>query len=77
MEAFEKEFLERISNIKFRSVKDTFQKKLKEDIPKIKQSPNVFVFADKRSNIYKMPEQQHKKLLRDNVTKAYKKHHLN
>ena len=34
-------------NIKFRSVKDTFQKKLKEDIPKIKQPPNVFAFADK------------------------------
>ena len=45
METFEKEFLEMISNIKFRSVKDTFQKKLKEDIQKIKQSPNVFVFT--------------------------------
>ena len=73
MEAFEKEFLDMIPNIKFRSVKDTFQKKLKEDIPKIKQSPNVFVFADKTSNIYKMPEEHHKKLLHDNVTKTYKK----
>ena len=73
MEAFEKEFLDMIPNIKFRSVKDTFHKKLKEDIPKIKQSPNVFVFANKTSNIYEMPEQQHKKLLHDNVTKTYKK----
>ena len=72
MEAFEKEFLDMIPNIKFRSVKDTFQKKLKEDIPKIKQSPNVFVFVNK-SNIYEMPEQQHKKLLHGNVTKTYKK----
>ena len=73
MEAFEKEFLDMIPNIKFRSVKDTFQKKLKEDIPKIKRSPNVFVFADKTSNIYEMPEQRHKKLFHDNVTKTYKK----
>ena len=71
MEAFEKEFLDMIPNIKFGSVQDTFQKKLKEDIPKIKQSPNVFVFADKTSNIYEMPEQQHKKLLHDNFTKTY------
>ena len=34
MEAFEKELLDIIPNIKFRSVKDAFQKKLKEVIPK-------------------------------------------
>ena len=73
MEAFEKELLDIIPNIKFRSVIDTFQKKLKEDIPKIKQSPNVFVFADKTGNIYEMLEQQHKKLPHDNVTKALQK----
>ena len=37
MEAFEKELLGIIPNIKFRSVKDALQKKLKGDIPKIKQ----------------------------------------
>ena len=73
MEAFEKELFDIIPNIKFRSVKDAFQKKLKEDIPNIKQPPNVFIFSDKSSNIYEMPEQQHKKLVDDNVTKTYKK----
>ena len=34
METFEKGFIEMIPNIKFRSVKDTFQKKLKEEIEK-------------------------------------------
>ena len=77
MEAFEKELLEIIPNIKFRSVKDAFQKKLKEDITKIKQSSNVFVFADKTSNIYEMPEQQHKKLLHVTSPKHTKKHHPN
>ena len=72
MEAFEKELLDIIPKIKFRSVKDAFQKKLKEDIPKKTPAPNVFVFADKTGNIYEMPEQQHKKLLHDNVTKTYK-----
>ena len=76
MEACEKEFLDVIPNIESRAVKDTFQKKWKEDILKIKQLRNVFVFADKR-NIYKMPEQQHKKILHDSVTKTYKKRYLN
>ena len=31
----------------------------------------------KTSNIYEMPEQQHKKLIHDNVTKIYKKAPLN
>ena len=33
---------------------------LEEGIPKMKQSRNVFVFADNISNIYEMPKQQHK-----------------
>ena len=34
MEALEKEFLDIITNIKFRTVRDTFQMKLEKDIPK-------------------------------------------
>ena len=78
MEAFQKVFFDMIPNIKFRFVKDTFQKKLKEDILKIKQSPNVFVFADKTSNIYEMPEHQHNKnIFMTTLQKHMKKHHLN
>ena len=42
MEAIGEEFLDMKPNIKFRSIKYIFQKKLKEDIAKIKQSPNIF-----------------------------------
>ena len=75
MEVLEREFLNMIPNIKFRSVKDTFHKMLKEDIPKIKKSPNVSVTdkTDKTSDIYEMLEQQHKKLLHDNIKKTYQK----
>ena len=72
MEAFEKQFLDMRPNIRFRSVKDTFQKQLKENMLKIKQLPNVFAFAGKTSNICELRKQQHKKLLHDNVTKTYK-----
>ena len=46
---------------------------MKEDISKIKESPNVLVFADKTTNIYQMSPSKYNKLLNDNVTKTYKK----
>ena len=73
LEMFEKDLLNIISSIKFRNQKNTFQQKLKVDIDEIKKSPDVFVFADKTSNIYKMTPQEHNKLLKENVTKTYKK----
>ena len=73
LEMFEKDLLHIINSIKFRNQKNIFQQKLKADIYEIKKSTDVFVFADKTSNIYKMTPQEHKKLLKENVTKTYKK----
>ena len=70
---FEKGLLHIINSIKFRNQTNTFKQKLKADINEIKKSTDVFVFADKTSNIYKMTSQEHKKLLKENVTKTYKK----
>ena len=39
----------------------------------IKSSPDVYVFADKTTNIYKLPPQDYKKSLHENITKSYKK----
>ena len=50
-----------------------FKKKMKSDISEIKSSPNVFIFADKTSNIYKATPREYNKLLKDNITKSYKK----
>ena len=44
-----------------------FKKKLKSDILDIKSSPNVLIFADKTSNIYKTAPQEYNKLLKDNI----------
>ena len=60
--------------IKFRIAKDNFQRKLKEDILNIKSSPNVYTFADKTTNIYKLPPEDYKKLLHENITKSSKNH---
>ena len=43
-----------------------FKKKMKSDISEIKSSPNVFIFADKTSNIYKAAPREYNKLLKDN-----------
>ena len=39
---------------------------MKSDISEMKSSPNVFMFADKTSNIYKAAPQECNKLLKDN-----------
>ena len=39
---FEKELLDIIPSIKFRDIRDKFQTKMKNDISKIKSSPNIF-----------------------------------
>ena len=54
-------------------MKDDFQTKMKNDISKIKSSPNVFVSADKTTNLYEMPPNYYKRLQYENVTKTYKK----
>ena len=46
---------------------------MKDDINKIKSSSNAFMPADKTTNILKLTPKEYKKLLRDNVTKTYRK----
>ena len=73
LQNFEKDLLDTIKLIKFRIAKDNFQRKLKEDISNVKSSPDVYAFADNTTNIYKLPPQDYKKLLYENITKSYKK----
>ena len=71
---FEKDRFDIASSLKFRNTTDSFQKQLKEDASSINSSPDVLIFADKTSNIYKArPERAYKKLLKNNVTKTCKK----
>ena len=39
----------------------------------IKNSKDVFVFADKTTNLYPVSKENYKKILKENVTKNYKK----
>ena len=61
------------SSLKFRNTTYDFQKHLKQDISGINSSSDVLIFADKTNNIYKATPEQYKKLLKDSITKTYKK----
>ena len=68
-----------IKSLQFRNVQDEFQKKMKHDALKIKSSPNLFVFADKTTNLLWNTTQWlqtwrcYKRLLHENITKTYNK----
>ena len=70
---FEKDLFELVKTVKFRNRNDKFQKEMKDDINKIKFSSNVFIPADKTTNVHELKPKEYKKLLRDNVTKIYRK----
>ena len=70
---FEKDLINIINNVKFANNKNSFQKNLRADITEIKNSRNVYAFADKTNNVYRMLTSEHNKLLKENVTKTYKK----
>ena len=73
LKPFEDDLFEMISNIKYKPVKTQFQNKLREDCQEIRNSSEIIVSADKTSNLYKLPPEEYKRLLINNVTKEYKK----
>ena len=70
---FEAELYKIISNIDFveRKSYNQHQNKLLAEVNKIKQSKNVFLFADKSTNVYEVSPDFYQKLLVQNVTKDY------
>ena len=66
-----------ISNIKYWPHTNEFQKRLKYDCNRIRNSPNIIVSVDKTANLYKMPIAQYKNQFLNNITKDYLKVNLN
>lgn len=57
--------------MKFKNVKDDFQTKMRNDILKTKPSPNVFISADKKTDVDKLLPKGYKKLLYENIAKTH------
>ena len=49
------------------------QEQLKSDVEQIKNNNKIFVSADKSRNTYMLQQEEYTKLLKENVTKTYKK----
>ena len=59
--------------IKFRKIKNDFQKKLSDDIKMISSTGKTVTPADKTSNMYRLEKGEYEKLLHDSITTTYKK----
>ena len=69
---FENELTNLLKSIKFCETESSFLQQLTEDIRTIKKTKTILTFADKTSNIYKVPKEQYEKLLNNAITTSYK-----
>ena len=71
---FEEDMAQLIQNIKFKDTKCNFQRKLNGGIKnKIKKPNTLLIPADKTTNFYAIGPSSYDKLIKENVTKTYKK----
>ena len=63
MTNFKNDWTNLLRNIKFRATKSSFQQQLTKDIRTTKNTKTTLRFADKTSNIYKVPKEQCEKLV--------------
>lgn len=72
MKPFEEDLYSMMENLSFRRSSNKLQDTMRKDMKLIRECGEVIVSSDKTRNLYRMPVDQYKKLLRDNVTSKYK-----
>ncbi len=75
LKEFEDGMLDLVQNIEFKNINKQFQKQLSKDTQDIKKDDKLFVKADKTTNFYKLERKEYDSLLKQNITKDYKKAH--
>ena len=73
MAIFESKMIRLIQDVQFTDKTNDFQQKLKQDIKKVKQNPDLIIQADKTSNYYNMKKDNYEALLNKNIQSTYKK----
>ena len=78
LKQFENDLYDLVKNIQFRNPaevkrRNSFRKQLSKDIREIKSSNDLFIPADKTTNIYKMKSADYEKFLTNSITTQYKK----
>ena len=65
---------ELVKNVKFKqNVTNTLQNTLKQNIREMNRDDRMYVAADKTSNYYKVTKEKYMEMMKQNVTKEYKK----
>ena len=70
---FENDLYNLARSVRFRRASNTLQDKLAKDLQTIHASPDLFVSADKTTNLYKVSTYDYNKLLQDNISAKYRK----
>ena len=65
-----------MQNVTFKCISNNFQDQMKADIESIKRSKNIYIFADKTNNLYETDVRNYNKLIKNNISKSYKKSDL-
>ena len=73
LKPFEVDLLSFTKGVQYRPVRSHFQSQLKDTINNIMNTEEVLVKADKTDNLYKIPVDNYRVLVNNNVTKEYKK----
>ena len=76
LEAFMNDLLGITISINFRNINKKLQTLMKAHVPKLKASPNLLIPSNETTKLYNFSPTEYKKLLKDNITKTYKKRHL-
>ena len=74
---FEKDMIALVKKLKFRKVKNHFQKKLQQDIKMIRTSDKTMTFAYKTNNMFRLTKDQYIMLLNNSITSTYKESNNN
>ena len=73
---FENNLYDMVPNIEFKTGQNDFQKTLMSVLKKIQSSKNVVVLTDKTADLYEMSPDQYNSLLKNIITKTYRKTEL-
>ena len=76
MADFEHYLQQMIKSVEFRQISNSFQGKLKNDKGHVKKRNKIFIFTTKSRNIYEVKQKEYKNLLKETITKNYKKSSL-
>ena len=70
---FEDGLIDLVKNIKFREVRNDFQKQLQEDLKKVRSSKKTLTFANKTSIMHRLDKEEYHHLSQNALTATYKK----